>query len=166
MSEQELYMMQDERGKDEFSTRNQIKKHERLQSDIDKFADTIRQLAVKAQKFVDEGSPLSDQIALRQSQIEKLYAGLQDLSKERRKRLDETLELYALHREIDDLLQWIADKELIATGHTDAPTIALWKDSLNEAWENLLELIDTRAQMLESSRLLHKYVHCASRYFL
>ncbi|VDL64268.1 unnamed protein product, partial [Nippostrongylus brasiliensis] len=203
MSEQELYMMQDERGKDEFSTRNQIKKHERLQSDIDKFADTIRQLAVKAQKFVDEGSPLSDQIALRQSQIEKLYAGLQDLSKERRKRLDETLELYALHREIDDLLQWIADKEvvagsqengqdyehvqmlqerfqqfardtesigserLIATGHTDAPTIALWKDSLNEAWENLLELIDTRAQMLESSRLLHKFFHdcrdCLSR---
>ena len=30
------YANQDERGKDEFSTRNQIKKHERLQSDIDK----------------------------------------------------------------------------------------------------------------------------------
>ena len=36
---------------------------------------------------------------------------MQDLSKERRKRLDETLQLYDLHREIDDLLQWIADKE-------------------------------------------------------
>ena len=213
MSEQELYMMQDERGKDEFSTKNQIKKHERLQADIDKFADTIRALAAKAQRFIDEQSPLSDQIALRQSQIEKLYAGLQDLSKERRKRLDETLELYALHREIDDLLQWIADKEvvagsqengqdyehvqmllerfqqfardtenigservanandgcdaLIANGHTDAPTIALWKDSLNEAWENLLELMDTRAQILEQSRLLHKFFHdcrdCLSR---
>ncbi|CAI4222623.1 unnamed protein product [Auanema sp. JU1783] len=213
MSEQELYMMQDERGKDEFSTKNQIKKHERLQHEIDKFADTIRDLSTKAQKFVDEKSPLSDQIILRQAQIEKLYAGLQDLSKERRKRLEETLELYALHREIDDLLQWIADKEVVAgsqengqdyehvqmlqerfqqfardtevigadrvakandgcealidAGHTDAPTIALWKDSLNEAWENLLELIDTRAQMLESSRLLHKFFHdcrdCLSR---
>lgn len=38
MSEQELYMMQDERGKDEFSTQNQIKKHERLQQDINQFA--------------------------------------------------------------------------------------------------------------------------------
>lgn len=38
---------------------------------------------------------------------------------------------------------------LIAEGHSDAPTIALWKDSLNEAWENLLELIDTRAQVLK-----------------
>lgn len=58
MSEQELYMMQDERGKDEFSTQNQIKKHERLQNDIDQFADTIRDSALKAQKFVDENSPL------------------------------------------------------------------------------------------------------------
>lgn len=58
MSEQELYMMQDERGKDEFSTQNQIKKHERLQNDIDQFADTIRDLASKAQMFIEENSPL------------------------------------------------------------------------------------------------------------
>ena len=246
MSEQELYMMQDERGKDEFSTQNQIKKHERVQQDINAFADTIRRLASRAHEFVNEQGPLrycsffhivftlytffSDQISVRQSQIDKLYAGLQDLCRERRKRLDETLQLYGLHREIDDLLQWIADKEvvagsqevgqdyehvqvsclsfenlyhikhffqmlqerfqqfardtesigtervaqandacdqLIAVGHTDAPTIALWKDSLNEAWENLLELIDTRTQMLEASRILHKFFHdcrdCLSR---
>lgn len=54
---------------------------------------------------------------MRQAQIEKLYAGLQDLCKERRKRLDETLQLYDLHREIDDLLQWIADKEVVAGSH-------------------------------------------------
>ncbi|CAD5231758.1 unnamed protein product [Bursaphelenchus xylophilus] len=213
MSEQELYMMQDERGKDEFSTQNQIKKHERLQQDINNYADSIRELGKRAHQFIEEKSPLSDQIALRQSQIEKLYAGLQDLCKERRKRLDETLQLYGLHREIDDLLQWIADKEVVAgshengqdyehvqmlqerfqqfardteaigservaranndcdqlivEGHSDAPTIALWKDSLNEAWENLLELIDTRSQILEASRQMHKFFHdcrdCLSR---
>uniref|UniRef100_A0A915M9S2 Calponin-homology (CH) domain-containing protein n=1 Tax=Meloidogyne javanica TaxID=6303 RepID=A0A915M9S2_MELJA len=111
MSEQELYMMQDERGKDEFSTQNQIKRHERLQQEIGQFATIIKELASRAKNLIDEESPLSEQIQLRQSQIEKLYAGLQDLSKERRKRLDETLQLYDLHREIDDLLQWIADKE-------------------------------------------------------
>ncbi|KAI6219065.1 Spectrin beta chain [Aphelenchoides besseyi] len=205
MSEQELYMLQDERGKDEFSTQNQIKKHERLQADIDNFAKTITELAARARRFIDERSPLSEQISVRQGQIEKLYAGLQDLCKDRRKRLDETLQLYGLHREIDDLLQWIADKEvvagsnengqdyehvqmlqerfkqfaqdtyaigservananddcdeLIAEQHTDAPTIATWKDSLNEAWENLTELIDTRSQALESSRQEHKFYH-------
>uniref|UniRef100_A0AC35TJQ1 Spectrin beta chain n=1 Tax=Rhabditophanes sp. KR3021 TaxID=114890 RepID=A0AC35TJQ1_9BILA len=213
MSEQELYMMQDERGKDEFSTQNQIKNHERLLVDILQYSDTIKDLSNRAEKFINEKSPLSDQIAIRQSQIEKLYAGLKDLCKERRARLDETLQLYELHREIDDLLQWIADKEVVAgsgengqdyehvqmlqerfnlfardteaigservdkandncdelinDGHTDAPMIALWKDSMNEAWENLLELIDTRSQMLEISRQCHKFYHdcrdCISR---
>jgi spectrin beta len=49
--------------------------------------------------------------------------------------------------------------QLISDGHTDAPTIALWKDSLNEAWENLLELIDTRTQALEASRQMHKFFY-------
>lgn len=52
----------------------------------------------------------------------------------------------------------IADS-LISMGHTDAATIAQWKDSLNDAWADLLELIDTRNQMLEASRELHKYFH-------
>ena len=50
----------------------------------------------------------------------------------------------------------IADS-LISVGHTDAATIAQWKDSLNDAWADLGELIDTRNQMLEASRALHKY---------
>ncbi len=58
MSEQELYMMQDERGKDEFSTQNQIKKHERLQQDINQYADAITDLAARAQHFVDIRAPL------------------------------------------------------------------------------------------------------------
>ncbi|KFD59451.1 hypothetical protein M514_28370, partial [Trichuris suis] len=203
MSEQELYMMTDDRGKDEFTTENYIKKHERLQKDVDQFADTIRGLADRAQQLIAEQAPMSDQIAVRQSQIDKSYAGLQDLSRERRHRLGETLQLFNLHRQIDDILQWIAEREVVAaspdTGqdyehmlqerfnqfakdteaigtervaaandqcdqlmsvhHPDAPTVALWKDNLNEAWENLLELIDTRKQMLEASRQLHKFFH-------
>lgn len=48
-----------------------------MQDEITKFADTIKNLAQQAQKFVEEKSPLSEQIVLRQSQLEKLYAGLQ-----------------------------------------------------------------------------------------
>ena len=58
----------------------------------------------------------------------------------------------------------IADS-LISVGHTDAATIAQWKDSLNDAWADLLELIDTRNQMLDASRELHKYFHdCKVRF--
>lgn len=52
----------------------------------------------------------------------------------------------------------IADA-LINVGHSDAALIAQWKDQLNEAWTDLLELIDTRTQMLAASYELHKYYH-------
>ncbi|KAL1246261.1 Spectrin beta chain [Trichinella spiralis] len=205
MSEQELYMMTDDRGRDEFTTENLIKKHERQRQDVEQFADTIRDLADRAQKLIAEHAPMSDTIAIRQAQIDKSYAGLQDLSRERRHRLGETLQLFNLHRQIEDILQWIAEREVVAASqdagqdyehvqmlqerfrqfakdtetigtervsnaneecdqlmavhHPDAPTVALWKDNLNEAWENLLELMQTRAQMLEASCQLHKFFH-------
>lgn len=40
----------------------------------------------------------------------------------------------------------IAD-QLISAGHSDSATIAEWKDGLNEAWQDLLELIETRTQV-------------------
>ncbi|KAG8212715.1 hypothetical protein J437_LFUL019631, partial [Ladona fulva] len=52
----------------------------------------------------------------------------------------------------------IAD-QLISAGHSDSATIAEWKDGLNEAWQDLLELIETRTQMLAASRELHKFFH-------
>lgn len=56
----------------------------------------------------------SEQIAVRQAQVDKLYAGLKDLAQERRGKLEEVLKLYTLSREIEDLLQWIAEREVVA----------------------------------------------------
>lgn len=41
--------------------------------------------------------------------------------------------------------------ELIETGHSEAATLAEWKDGINESWADLLELIDTRSQLLMAS---------------
>ena len=49
--------------------------------------------------------------------------------------------------------------QLIQSGHSDAATIAEWKDRINEAWADLLEMIDTRTQMLAASWDLWKYFH-------
>ena len=59
-----------------------------------------------------------------------------------------------------DSVNRLAD-ELINTGHGDAATVAEWKDGLNEAWADLLELIDTRTQILAASFELHKFYHDA-----
>lgn len=37
--------------------------------------------------------------------------------------------------------------QLIGTGHSDAATIAEWKDGINESWADLLELIETRTKV-------------------
>ncbi|XP_017882681.1 spectrin beta chain isoform X5 [Ceratina calcarata] len=206
MSEQELYMMVEDRGKDEISAQNLMKKHESLEHAVEDYAETIRQLGETSRQLInDQRHPLADQIAVKQSQVDKLYAGLKDLAGERRAKLDEALQLFMLNREVDDLEQWIAEREvvagshelgqdydhvtllwerfkefardteaigservaavngiadsLIATGHSDAATIAEWKDGLNEVWQDLLELIETRTQMLQASRELHKFFH-------
>eukprot|EP00095_Tigriopus_kingsejongensis_P000631 maker-scaffold275_size226830-snap-gene-1.25 protein:Tk00631 transcript:maker-scaffold275_size226830-snap-gene-1.25-mRNA-1 annotation:"spectrin beta chain" len=205
MSEQELYMMVEDRGKDEFSAQNLMKKHDTLERSVDDYSQNIRQLSESARQLIADGHPESEQITIRLAQVEKLYAGLRDLAAERRAKLDDALKLFMLNREVDDLEQWIAEREVVAgshelgqdyehvtllwerfrefakdteiigservaganeiadslitSGHTDAATIAQWKDSLNDAWADLGELIETRTQMLEASRELHKYFH-------
>lgn len=46
--------------------------------------------------------------------------------------------------------------ELIEGGHTESASMAEWKDGINESWADLLELIDTRAQLLATSHELLK----------
>ena len=55
-----------------------------------------------------------------------------------------------------DLVNLTID-ELISTGHSEASTLAEWKDAINESWADLLELIDTRNQLLTASYDLLKY---------
>ncbi|KAM5273598.1 spectrin beta chain, erythrocytic [Ctenodactylus gundi] len=50
-------------------------------------------------------------------------------------------------------------ERLIDAGHSEAATIAEWKDSLNDMWADLLELIDTRMQLLAASYDRHRYFY-------
>uniref|UniRef100_A0A665ST05 Spectrin beta chain n=1 Tax=Echeneis naucrates TaxID=173247 RepID=A0A665ST05_ECHNA len=207
MSEQELYMMSEEKAKDEQSAVAMLKKHQIVEQAVEDYAETVHQLSKTSRGLVADGHPESERISMRQSQVDKLYAGLKDLSEERRGKLDERFRLFQLNREVDDLEQWIAEREVVAgshelgqdyehvtmlqerfrefardtgnigqervdavnrladelinTGHGDAATVAEWKDGLNEAWADLLELIDTRTQILAASFELHKFYHDA-----
>jgi spectrin beta len=57
MSEQELYMMVEDRGKDEFSGQNIMKKHESLENAVEDYAETIRQLGETSKELIKEGHP-------------------------------------------------------------------------------------------------------------
>lgn len=50
---------------------------------------------------------------------------------------------------------------LIDGGHAARATVAEWKDGLNEAWADLLELLDTRGQVLAAAYELQRFLHGA-----
>uniref|UniRef100_A0AAX7V9A5 Spectrin beta chain n=1 Tax=Astatotilapia calliptera TaxID=8154 RepID=A0AAX7V9A5_ASTCA len=173
IGEQELYMIADEKAKISFSS-----------------ALSLYLLC-------------SEEIIRRQSQVDKQYAGLKELAEDRRKKLDLTFNHFLLSREVEDLEQWISERDVVASsqemgqdldhvtllrdkfrdfaretgmlgqervdmvnqtideliegGHSEAATLAEWKDGINESWADLLELIDTRAQLLTASYELLKY---------
>ncbi|XP_056139093.1 spectrin beta chain, non-erythrocytic 1-like isoform X2 [Lampris incognitus] len=203
LSEQELHMMNEEMGKDEPSTLQLLKKHLVLEQAIEDYAETIGLLSQQCRQLLEMGHPDCEQISKRQSQIDRLYVSLKDLVEERKSRLEQQYWLYQLNREVDELEQWIAQREVVASspelgqdfehvtvlqekftefasetgsvgqervtavnqmvdelidyGHAEAATIAEWKDGVNEAWADLLELMETRAQMLAASHQLHKF---------
>merc|ERR1719210_2804018 len=117
MSEQELYMMVEDRGKDEFSAQNLMKKHEALETAVTDYSESVRALGEVARQLQAEAHPQSDAIGTRLQQVEKLYAGLKELAQERKAKLDDALKLFMLNREVDDLEQWIAEREVVAGSH-------------------------------------------------
>uniref|UniRef100_A0A672T265 Spectrin beta chain n=1 Tax=Sinocyclocheilus grahami TaxID=75366 RepID=A0A672T265_SINGR len=205
IGEQELYMISDEKAKDEQSAMIMLKRHLLLKQVVDDYAHSIQQLADRAQKMLAEEHPDGEAIIRRQGQVDKQYAGLKELAEDRKKKLDHTYHNFLLSREVEDLEQWIAERDVVASsqemgqdldhvtilrdkfrefaretgtvgqervdtvnriiddlieaGHSEAATLAEWKDGINESWADLLELIDTRAQLLTASYDLLKYFY-------
>ncbi|NXW51086.1 SPTB1 protein, partial [Nyctiprogne leucopyga] len=205
VSEQELFMGAEEKPKDEESGLVMLKRHVRQQRNIEDYGQTIKELAGRAQQLLSAGHPEGEQIIRLQGQVDKHYAGLKEAAEERRRRLENMAHLFQLKREVEDLEQWIAERDVVASsqemgqdldhvtllrekfrefaretgsvgqervdrvnltiedlidaGHTEAATMAEWKDGLNESWADLLELIDTRMQLLAASYDLHKYFY-------
>ncbi|XP_037341699.2 spectrin beta chain, erythrocytic isoform X2 [Pungitius pungitius] len=203
IGEQELYMIAEEKAKDEQSAMLMLKRHMTLKQAADDYSDSIQSLADRAQKMFAEDHPDGEEIIRRQSQVDKQYVGLKELAEDRRKKLDHTYHHFLLSREVEELEHWIAERDMVASsqemgqdldhvtllrdkfrefaretgmvgqervdlvneaidelieaGHTEAANMAEWKDTINESWADLLELIDTRAQLLTTSYELLKY---------
>ncbi|XP_035428366.1 LOW QUALITY PROTEIN: spectrin beta chain, non-erythrocytic 4, partial [Cygnus atratus] len=203
LGEQELLLMSEEKGKDEQSTLQLLKKHLQTEQTVENYEESIAQLSRQCRALLELGHPQSEQVSRRQSQVDRLYVSLKELVEERKGKLEQQYWLYQLGREVGELEHWIAEKEVVAGspelgqdyehvtllqekflefasetgsvgqerisavnqmvdelidyGHADAATIAEWKDGVNEAWADLLELMETRAQLLAASHELHKF---------
>lgn len=56
-----------------------------------------------------------EEIIRLQGQVDKQYAGLKDQSEERRRKLEHMCHFFKLKREVDDLEQWIAERDVVAS---------------------------------------------------
>lgn len=59
--------------------------------------------------------PRREQIIRLQGQVDKHYAGLKEAAEERRRRLENMSHLFQLKREVEDLEQWIAERDVVAS---------------------------------------------------
>jgi len=57
MSEQELYMMSEERARDEVGASNMLKKHANMENTVEDYADVVRQLGDRARQLIDQDHP-------------------------------------------------------------------------------------------------------------
>ncbi|MGH0128281.1 UNVERIFIED_CONTAM: hypothetical protein FKN15_027822 [Acipenser sinensis] len=227
IGEQELYMIADEKPKDEQSAMVMLKRHLTLQQSVCNYTDSIKQLADRAQKLLAQdhpegyaiespgGSPTrcaarlhaqyvgdqADAIQHTEHEVVEAWKALLDACDGRRTRLVDTADKFRFFSMVRDLMSWmesiirqIETQEKPRTGamrdkfrdfardtgsigqervdsvnrvidglidreHSEAATMAEWKDNLNESWGDLLELIDTRSQLLTTSYDLHKYFY-------
>lgn len=204
LSEKELHLMSNDRGKDEFTSRNFKRRHEANEAAIRDFGKTMEQLRKTADDLAQKESPEADKVAQRVKDVEQLYSQMKDLAQEKRNHLDEGVQLFKLNQEIEEVMHWISDRDaaanahelgqdidhvvmlrerfkqfakdtekfgkeridkinetadkLIMNGHTDKNMVANWKEALDEAWNDLLEMIKTRNLELSASHQLHQFM--------
>ncbi|OXB52116.1 hypothetical protein ASZ78_013506, partial [Callipepla squamata] len=171
-------------GKDLPSVQLLIKKNQTLQKELRGHEPRVAELlgrrgAAAAEERVAElrsaWAELRRQTELRQRRLEGAHAaqqfyrdaaeaeawmGEQELHMMAHGRAKFSRDTSGIGQERVDALNAAADA-LIGAGHTDSATVAEWKDGLNEAWADLLELMDTRSQMLAASYELQRFYHDA-----
>ena len=67
--------------------------------------------------ILPSSSRYSAEVASKQAKVDKLYAGLKEMSGVRRLRLADVLRLFELNREIEDIEQWLMEREIVAGSH-------------------------------------------------
>ena len=76
MSEQELYMMAEDRAKDEVGANNMLKKHSTLEKTVEDYAETIRELGERSRDLIDQNHP--DRYLLTRMIISVVYIACTD----------------------------------------------------------------------------------------
>ncbi|KAL9901308.1 spectrin beta chain, non-erythrocytic 5 kst isoform 1-T1 [Glossina fuscipes fuscipes] len=115
MDEVESHLSNEDYGKDLPAVTNLIKKHERLETDVAHHAELAEQIKQQDEKFFQANHFLKGEIHERAMATIKRYRTLHEPLGIRRENLEDSLSLQQFLRDAEDELQWLSEKEAIAS---------------------------------------------------
>ncbi|XP_030854700.1 spectrin beta chain, non-erythrocytic 5 [Strongylocentrotus purpuratus] len=101
-------------GKNEDSVVSLLKKLDGLELDLEGYSGTLQALATTASNLSDPSNPLMKDVQERQNEIETQYQDVLDLLEARKHVLMGHLKQFEFLREMDEMVDWIQEKEVLA----------------------------------------------------
>ncbi|XP_058795855.1 spectrin alpha chain [Phymastichus coffea] len=114
LSELEGQLMSEDYGKDLTSVQNLLKKQALLEADVASHQERVEAASAAAGQFAAAGHFDADNIVAKERQLATRYAALERPMRARRQRLQDSLRVQQLFRDVEDEEAWIREKEPIA----------------------------------------------------
>lgn len=114
LTEIEGQLASEDMGKDLNSVQNLLKKQALLENDVQAHQDRIDGVALQAKGFVEKGHFDAPNIQNKQQNLVERYRALQKPITTRRLKLQDSLKVQQLFRDIEDEESWVREKEPIA----------------------------------------------------
>ncbi|XP_013775722.1 spectrin alpha chain-like isoform X2 [Limulus polyphemus] len=114
LSEIEGQLMSEDYGKDLTSVQNLLKKQALLEADVSSHQDRIDGVVIQADNFVERGHFDGESIKAKQVALVERYNAVHQPMTARRQRLNDSLRVQQLFRDVEDEEAWIREKEPIA----------------------------------------------------
>ncbi|XP_074389833.1 spectrin beta chain, non-erythrocytic 2 [Zonotrichia albicollis] len=135
LGERELHMLAQDKAKDEPGAQAMLSRHLGLEQELRDYGGTVELLAEQGRAMAGSGHPDGERLRARAAQLQRLHAGLCHLAGERRATLQGHHRLCQLRRDLDDLEQWISEREVVAASRElgqDFEHVTLLRDKFRE----------------------------------
>lgn len=147
IDEVESQLTSEDHGKDLASVANLLKRHALLESNVTGHADAFNQLNDTASSFHRSNHFMKEEIRERAQAAIDRYRSLQEPMQIRRDNLEDALLLYQLLRDIEDEMQWLEEREPLASS-TDLGNSLNAVQSLQKKHQALESEIVSREQVV------------------
>uniref|UniRef100_A0A8C3V5V0 Spectrin beta chain n=1 Tax=Catharus ustulatus TaxID=91951 RepID=A0A8C3V5V0_CATUS len=135
LGERELHMLAQDKAKDEPGAQAMLSRHLGLEQELRDYGGTVELLAQQGRAMAASGHPDGERLRARAAQLQRLYSGLCHLAGDRRATLQGHHRLCQLRRDLDDLEQWISEREVVAASRElgqDFEHVTLLRDKFRE----------------------------------